>query len=64
MSSGSSPLQLYLQYLEFIEDDYHVDDDIYEVVKICDHFMPQVPTATGRHIDEREESVELEHKVY
>ena len=44
-------LVAYNEVLEFIEDDYHVDDDIYEVVKICDHFMPQVPTATGRHKD-------------
>ena len=44
-------LVAYNEVLEFIEDDYHVDDDIYEVVKICDHFMPQVPTATGRHRD-------------
>ena len=36
-------LVAYNEVLEFIEDDYHVDDDIYEVlVKICDHFMPQV----------------------
>jgi len=44
-------LVAYNEVLEFIEDDYHVDDDLYEVVKILDHFAPQVPMKTGRNRD-------------